>query len=366
MMTDEGEIVEALALVPPTAGALAVSRAPETVLEEARKAAAALKDVIDSKKKKVTFHGETYLENEDWLTVARFYGVTSRIRDSKYLTFENGSEAKVHGYEATAEAYLVSTGQVLSMADSMCLSDEGNWSQKPLFQLRSMAQTRASSRVLRQVFGWVVVLAGYKPTPAEEMDTVAHENGASGIKEPQRKAEADVPSSVISEKQMGRMFSIGKQAGKSNDDIKAIYKGMGFEHAEDITKDKYNAVVEAVGFTPIPTAKPKIPGGDELSGKCEKAEQREKNGKYMVLTMAGGLVIFFRQEPLFVELKQAVGKFCRFKVGALPKPQQYKGLSVLQIGEKEWMADGVPVIQRGTPQGEPGEADELFEPADAS
>jgi hypothetical protein len=32
-----------------------------------------------------------------------------------------------------------------------------------------MAQTRAGSKALRNALAWVVVLAGYKPTPAEEM-----------------------------------------------------------------------------------------------------------------------------------------------------------------------------------------------------
>ena len=41
--------------------------------------------------------------------------------------------------------------------------------KKPLFQLKSMAQTRAEAKVLKSIFGWVVVLAGYRTTPAEEM-----------------------------------------------------------------------------------------------------------------------------------------------------------------------------------------------------
>jgi hypothetical protein len=32
-----------------------------------------------------------------------------------------------------------------------------------------MAQTRACAKALRNVFAWVVVLAGYAPTPAEDM-----------------------------------------------------------------------------------------------------------------------------------------------------------------------------------------------------
>jgi hypothetical protein len=158
---------ESLAVMDGNFQALAVHRAPEEVLEEARKAARALTTVIEGKKKKVVFNGETYLENEDWLTVARFYGVTSRIRSTNYIEYGD-----VRGFEATAEAFMLGPngGEVISTSEAMCLNDEPNWAKKPLFQLRSMAQTRASSRVLRQVFGWVVVLAGYKATPAEEMD----------------------------------------------------------------------------------------------------------------------------------------------------------------------------------------------------
>jgi hypothetical protein len=61
-------------------------------------------------------------------------------------------------------------GRVISAAEAMCMRDEPKWTSKPEFQLRSMAQTRASAKALRNVLAWVVVMAGLKPTPAEEMD----------------------------------------------------------------------------------------------------------------------------------------------------------------------------------------------------
>lgn len=162
------ETNEKLTVIEPR-DSMIVVRKPGKILEEAIKAAEALKRVIDSKPRKVILNGEVFLENEDWLTVARFYGVTSRVRSTKYVQYGDESTYLVRGFEAVAEAYLVEQDKVISTAESMCLSDEPNWMRKPLFQLRSMAQTRASSRVLRQVFGWVVVLAGYRPTPAEEI-----------------------------------------------------------------------------------------------------------------------------------------------------------------------------------------------------
>lgn len=178
-------------------------RPPEKVMEEARKAAVVLQEVISLKKNPVIFNKEQYLEFEDWQTVAKFYGCTSKVVSTGYVEFGG-----VQGFEATA-IVLDRNQNEISRAESMCLNDEDNWGEvpvyewedeldangkkiwipptgnkkghykgkrvqagskpKPLFQLRSMAQTRAQAKALKNVFSWVVVLAGYKATPAEEM-----------------------------------------------------------------------------------------------------------------------------------------------------------------------------------------------------
>ena len=164
---------------------LAIHREPALVLEEAKKAAKALSDVISSKKKPVIINGEQYLEFEDWMTVARFYGITSKVISTASIVFGD-----VQGFEARAVALLVSTGEEISAAEAMCLNDESNWKDRPLFMLRSMAQTRACAKALRNVLSWVVVLAGYKPTPAEEMEGIQTK---PPIQEPQKKKEGDKP-----------------------------------------------------------------------------------------------------------------------------------------------------------------------------
>ena len=143
-----------------------VERAPEIVLEEAHKAARALQDVVQSKSNKVMFNGEQYLELEDWQILARFYGLSSRVVSDKYIVYGD-----VTGFEATADV-IRTDGAIVSSASAMCLSDEKNWKGKPLFQLRSMAQTRAAAKAFRLCLSWVAVLAGYRGTPAEEMDAV--------------------------------------------------------------------------------------------------------------------------------------------------------------------------------------------------
>jgi len=77
-------------------------------------------------------------------------------------------EDREGGYVYVAEALLAYGGREYR-AYGICASDEPNWRGKPEFQLASMAQTRAAGKVLRLLLGWVMTLAGYEPTPAEEM-----------------------------------------------------------------------------------------------------------------------------------------------------------------------------------------------------
>jgi len=141
-----------------------LSRAPEVVLQEAQRAALALQRVVAGKKKPVIFKGEQYLEFEDWQTVGKFYGLCARTFQAEPVEIFG-----VKGAKARAEVVDLRTGQVVGGAEAYCMRDEENWAAKPWFQLASMAQTRAGAKALRNVLAWVVVLAGYRPTPAEEL-----------------------------------------------------------------------------------------------------------------------------------------------------------------------------------------------------
>lgn len=169
----EPEVTAALELV----SDIRMTRDPERVISEAREAATALKDVLAKKKNKFMFRGEQYLQFEDWQTLGRFYGVTARIKHSQQVSYGEAS-----GFEASAEA-VRADGMVISAAEAMCMDDELNWQGKPIFQLRSMAQTRACAKALRNVLSWVAVLAGYATTPAEEMSEV--EDSESAMKCPE-------------------------------------------------------------------------------------------------------------------------------------------------------------------------------------
>jgi hypothetical protein len=65
-----------------------------------------------------------------------------------------------------------SAGAVISAAEAICTRDERKWQAREEYALKSMAQTRACAKALRNVLAWVAVLAGFEGTPAEEVDRV--------------------------------------------------------------------------------------------------------------------------------------------------------------------------------------------------
>ena len=258
-MENEG----ALAVVVPQEFGLSMTRDPNAILAEGHRAAKALKDLIASKPadEKVMMNGKQYLEFEDWSTVATFYKTSAKVVSTEYI--EIGS---ARGFLAKADAINVLTGQVVSSAEAMCLNDEDKWSTRskyewkngkkekvgdvavPMFQLRSMAQTRACSKALRNVFSWVVVLAGYAPTPAEDMTGEENPNGEAKppIPAPQEKP-AEPPKQdgepKISDKQGKRLYAIWKGADKPDQQVMDYLKTKyGISTTKDIKATDYDAI----------------------------------------------------------------------------------------------------------------------------
>ena len=112
---------------------------------------------------KLVINGRQYLYFTDWQILGAFFGVYSMVTETKQLVEEVQSKVvegmtklKPIGYSARAEVR--KDGAVIGAAEAICMDDEANWSKKPLFQLLSMAQTRACAKALRQCLGWVVRL----------------------------------------------------------------------------------------------------------------------------------------------------------------------------------------------------------------
>lgn len=248
-------------------------RNPDLALREAEMVAAAFAKRAEKLQLYKTIGTSKHLLVEGWQMLGSMYRVTASITSTRYVDFGN-----VTGWEATAEAIYVPTGQKISQADAMCLSDEDNWGPRPKYewvdgengkrvkkligtvptptqQLRSMAQTRACSKVYSNLLKFVARMAGFAGTPGEEMtgDEGAGEGQRNNVQQPRRASESGgngnggAPAgNVISEAQGKRFFAICKQSGKSEDQIKAILKHFGFASDRDITRDKYEAICTEV------------------------------------------------------------------------------------------------------------------------
>ena len=134
---------------------------PEVALASAQKAARALLKVV-SQKRQIIINGKHYLTFEDWQTIGRFYGITVGVEST--TRFDEGYEARAVVYNRAAI--------VISAAEGICTRSERKWKDRDEYALKSMAQTRACAKALRNVLAWVAVLAGFEGTPAEEMNSV--------------------------------------------------------------------------------------------------------------------------------------------------------------------------------------------------
>lgn len=136
---------------------------PQEVVARAAKMAEALMDVVrHGRNLAVDIKGRQYLRLEAWLTLAAFAQASVSVESVSPLP-------EGRGYEAWA-VVTARDGRQLSRAQASCSRDEEAWADRPDYAVRSMAETRAAAKALRLAFAYVPVLAGYEPTPAEEVE----------------------------------------------------------------------------------------------------------------------------------------------------------------------------------------------------
>lgn len=158
-----GEIVQA---VPVDAATTAPSNLfntddPVEVIEKAASVADALKDVIVQRNLYVNVQGKPHVQVEGWQLLGSMLGVSAVCTDTEPVD---------GGFKATVEARTMD-GRVVGRADALCTKHEkrGPWKNADDYARLSMAQTRATSKALKAPLGFVISLAGYATTPAEEM-----------------------------------------------------------------------------------------------------------------------------------------------------------------------------------------------------
>ena len=144
---------------------------PVEVVEAATRVADALAAVIRAKGLYSVIQNKAHVRVEGWQLLGSMLGVTAIC---------TATEEVEGGYLATVEAR-TADGRVVGRADALCTKHErrGPWKSADDYARLSMAQTRATAKALKGPLGFVISLAGYQTTPAEEMTFAEPETSAA-------------------------------------------------------------------------------------------------------------------------------------------------------------------------------------------
>lgn len=200
---------DALAPVEVNAVELGTLRAsePAELIARATELATPLAKLIDDRKLFSTISGRRHVRCEGWTTLAAMLGVTPH---------EVSVESDQGAYVAVVELRRLSDGAAVGRASAECGGEEEPmWNERAPYARRSMALTRATAKACRLTFSWIMVLAGYDATPAEEMPSDEREqsNGIPTDQVPFGKQKGD-PLTNCSTEHLQSMFDWCRKKGK--------------------------------------------------------------------------------------------------------------------------------------------------------
>jgi hypothetical protein len=113
-----------------------------------------------------------YVTVEGWEVLGTMLGI---VPDTRIVEEMKNDKDRVVGFKARATLYQNPTiddgkivdGQVLATAEAYCTKEDF---QKKYFSMASMAQTRALGKAYRMALSWIVKMAGFEATYAEDME----------------------------------------------------------------------------------------------------------------------------------------------------------------------------------------------------
>lgn len=157
---------------------------PAEVVRRAAKVADALKDVLHKQGLTSRIGGNEHVNVEGWQTVGSMMGVFPVKEWVEQLPWpdpvpdpliQQKEKGLAFGYKASFRAQTLG-GAVVGGAEGECKrTEKAPWTWGADYALKSMSQTRATSKALGSALRFIVTLAGYAGTPVEEMDDVGQQ-----------------------------------------------------------------------------------------------------------------------------------------------------------------------------------------------
>lgn len=126
-----------------------------------------LKELIVQNKLFTNIKGKNYVNVEGWQIAGAFTGTYPIVEKVEQLASQPDE------YKYRAEVSLRDKeGNVVGYGMALCSNKEHGKTGFDEYAVASMAQTRAVGKAFRMKIGWLLKVAGYETTPAEEMDAV--------------------------------------------------------------------------------------------------------------------------------------------------------------------------------------------------
>ena len=125
-----------------------------------------LKDMIVDNKLFTNIKGKNYVNVEGWQIAGAFTGTFPIVE-----VVENLSQGDTYKYRAEV-SLRDKDGNKVGYGVAICTNQEAGKKNFDEYAVASMAQTRAVGKAYRMKIGWLLKVAGYETTPAEEMDAV--------------------------------------------------------------------------------------------------------------------------------------------------------------------------------------------------
>ena len=207
-----------------------LSIAPEAIIERATRISKSLAKVIEDRKLYKQIGNNRHVLVEGWNTLGAMVGISPKERSvSKH------EDDGIIEYEAYVDLVRNNDGLVIGGASAICRTSENNWDNKPLYAVRSMSVTRATGKAFRLKLSWIMELAGFSPTPAEEMDFI---NGEARDVTPKKTGQGSLTKAQIKKYksqakkdpvsiQSTQFWTVAKHFGIDSEQGQAIYKEIG-------------------------------------------------------------------------------------------------------------------------------------------
>ncbi len=143
---------------------------PGAVIQRATEISKELVKIINDQHLYTVISDKKYVQVTGWSALGAMLGVLPR--EVSAHEFESGDVEAVVELIRTSDGAVVGRGSAIVGMEEKDRKGNLTWANRPRYARRSMAITRATGKAFRLSFSWIMSLAGYQATPAEEMDGI--------------------------------------------------------------------------------------------------------------------------------------------------------------------------------------------------